>query len=142
MWAWAHLTRPGRRSALTRTIPCPIWSGQKIAGRCRERYGSIKNVDLCMGGLVEKHGKNALVGETFQTIIADQFRRLRTGDRFFWQNQGFSPEISYVISRTRLSDIIVRNTDTPNLQANVFIAQPLPDHPHHLPNRPAFSPCT
>jgi len=115
---------------------------RKLRAEFVNAYGSIKNVDLFMGGLVEKHAKNALVGETFQTIIADQFRRLRTGDRFFWQNQGFSPEISYVISRTRLSDIIVRNTDTPNLQANVFIAQPLPDHPLHLPNRPAFSPCT
>ena len=91
-----------------------------------------------MGGLAEKHAKNALVGETFQAIIANQFRNLRTGNRFFWQNEGFSSEISYVISKTRLSDIIVRNTDTPNLQANVFIAQPLPDHPHHLPKPPRF----
>jgi hypothetical protein len=113
-------------------------SDSKLRAEFVNAYASIKNVDLFMGGLAEKHAKNALVGETFQAIIASQFRNLRTGDRFFWQNQGFSPQISFVISRTRLSDIIVRNTDTPNLQANVFIAQPLPDHPHHLPKPPRF----
>jgi peroxidase len=101
-------------------------------------YGSIKNVDLFMGGLVEKHAKKHWSAKLFKRLSPTQFPRLRTGDRFFWQNQGFSPEISYVISKTRLSDIIVRNTDTPNLQANVFIAQPLPDHPHHLPQPPRF----
>jgi peroxidase len=113
-------------------------SDSKLRSEFVNTYGSIKNVDLFMGGLAEKHAQNALVGETFQRIIADQFRRLRTGDRFFWQNQGFSPQMSFVISRTRLSDLIVRNTDTPNLQANVFIAQPLPDYPHHLPKPPRF----
>ena len=113
-------------------------SDRKLRSEFVNAYGSIKNVDLFMGGLAEKHAQNALVGETFQRIIADQFRRLRTGDRFFWQNQGFSSQMSFVISRTRLSDLIVRNTDTPNLQANVFIAQPLPNRPHHLPQPPRF----
>ena len=67
--------------------------GAKPKGDKAERL--ISQIDLFMGGLAEKHAKNALVGETFQAIIASQFRNLRTGDRFFWQNEGFSPEISY-----------------------------------------------
>jgi peroxidase len=89
-------------------------------------YGSINNVDLFIGGLAEKHASGALVGPTFQAIIADQFQALRTGDRFFWLNQGFDSRTASMISNTTLADIMLRNTATPNLQANVFIEAPLP----------------
>ena len=95
-------------------------------------YGTIDNVDLFMGGLVEKHASGAIVGPTFQAIIADQFQALRAGDRFFWQNQGFDRQTAAMISSTTLTDIMERNTATPNLQANVFIQAALPTHvqPH------------
>ncbi|MBV9354319.1 MAG: peroxidase [Chloroflexi bacterium] len=90
-------------------------------------YGSVDNLDLFMGGLAEDHAQGAKVGPTFQSLIADQFSRLRSGDRFFWLNQGFDSQTSAMISNTRLSDIIKRNTDTTSLQTNVFLA---PNPPH------------
>jgi len=89
-------------------------------------YGTVDKVDLFMGGLAENHAQGAVVGTTFQTIIARQFRALREGDRFFWQNEGFNSETAFMISNTTLADILKRNTDTPNLQTNVFITAPLP----------------
>ena len=47
--------------------------------------------------------------------------RLRAGDRFFWQNQEFDPDTAAMISNTTLADILLRNTDTTNLQPHVFI---------------------
>jgi heme peroxidase len=92
-------------------------------------YGDIDNVDLFMGGLAERHASRAAVGPTFQAIIADQFQALRSGDRFFWLNQGFSQHLASAISNTTLGDIITRNTDTTvTLQPNVFIQQPLGGH--------------
>lgn len=44
-------------------------------------YGSPANVDLWAGGLAEKHAPGASVGPLFRRIIADQFTRLRDGDR-------------------------------------------------------------
>jgi Animal haem peroxidase len=85
------------------------------------QYGSIDNVDLFMGGLAEDHTAGA-VGETFAAIIADQFSRLRAGDPYWWQNQGFDPKTAAIIGQTTLSDIITRNADTPALQKNVFVA--------------------
>jgi peroxidase len=101
-------------------------------------YGAIDNVDLFMGGLAENHAPGALVGPTFQAIIAHQFDVLRAGDRFFWLNEEFNPQTASMISNTTLADLIKRNTDTPNLQANVFIASPLPTHvkPHVMPPAP------
>jgi peroxidase len=101
----------------------------------RAVYGNIDNVDLFMGGLAENHASGALVGPTFQTIIARQFHALRAGDRFFWRNEGFNQEAAWMISTTTLADIIKRNTDTPNLQANVFLQSSLPTHvkPHLMP---------
>jgi hypothetical protein len=96
-------------------------------------YGDIDDVDLFMGGLAEKHASGAVVGPTFQTIIANQFKALRTGDRFFWLNQDFGEEMASMISSTTLADIIKRNTDTTaRLQDNVFIQRALGTdvHPH------------
>ena len=93
-------------------------------------YVTIDNVDLFIGGLAEPHAGGAILGPTFQAIIADQFEALRAGDRFFWLNQGFDPQTAAMISHTTLATIMKRNTQTPNLQANVFIQAAFP--PTHV----------
>jgi peroxidase len=84
-------------------------------------YGSIDNVDLFMGGLAERHARGANVGPTFQFIIASQFWRLRLGDRFYWQNQGFDRQTGSMIAGATLAGILKRNTMIANLQPNVFV---------------------
>jgi hypothetical protein len=91
-------------------------------------YGSINDVDLFMGGLAEAHAPGANVGPTFQAIIANQFSRERSGDRFFWRNEGFDPQTAAMIERTTLATIIRRNTDTTNLQADVFVQAAFPNY--------------
>jgi peroxidase len=96
-------------------------------------YGNIDNVDLFIGGAAESHVPGAVVGPTFQAIIADQFQALREGDRFFWQNEGFDQETAWMIAHTTLAKLLQRNAATPNLQANVFIQADLPA-PHTGPH--------
>jgi hypothetical protein len=62
------------------------------------------------------------VGPTFSRIIADQFQRLRDGDRFWYQNV-FQGEDLKKLENTTLSDLIKRNTGLTNLQKNVFFFQ-------------------
>jgi peroxidase len=100
-----------------------LTSDQTVAANLQATYGSIDNVDLFIGGLAENHAPGADVGQTFQTIIADQFDALESGDRYFWLNQDFDPTIAQMISQTTLADIIERDTGTPAEQPNAFTAQ-------------------
>lgn len=100
-----------------------LTSDPTVATNLQAQFGSIDNVDLFLGGLAENHAPGADVGQTFQTIIANQFTALRDGDQFFWQNEDFDPQTAQTISQTTLADIIERNTGTPAEQPNVFIAQ-------------------
>jgi peroxidase len=106
-----------------------------VQAHLQQEYGSVDKVDLFIGGLAEDHAPGAMVGPTFQAIIAQQFESLRDGDRFWWQNQGFDPATAQQIQNTTLADIITRNTDTGAVQPDVFvaaqrhIADVAPEHP-------------
>ena len=96
-----------------------ITSDPEMQAKLEQLYGSVDNIDLWVGGLVEDHVDGASVGETFGAIVADQFERLRNGDRFWYQNV-FSGARLRQIERTSLSDVIERNTDLTDLQEDVF----------------------
>jgi hypothetical protein len=99
-----------------------ITSDPALAAKLAQIYGSVDNVDLFVGGLAENAAPGAMVGQTFQAIIALQFENLRDGDRLFYQNQGFTPDMMKQIENTTLSDLIVRDTDTTVMQADAFTA--------------------
>ena len=87
-------------------------------------YDDVDDVDLWLGGLAEVHVGDGLVGETFATIIEDQFIRNRDGDRFFYTNTSVAEHLSLLdpdFETTQLSDIILRNTSIASIQANVFM---------------------
>jgi peroxidase len=90
-----------------------------LATKLTQLYGDISHMDLWVGGLIESPYGDALVGETFFTIIADQFTRLRDGDRFWFEGR-FDDGMVDFIHDTTLSDIIQRNTDIDHLQNDIF----------------------
>ena len=96
-----------------------ITSDPALAASLQSLYGSVDNIDLWVGGLAENHVAGSSIGTTFQRILADQFQRLRDGDRFWYQRE-FSGRQLDQINNTTLADIIARNTTTTNMQANVF----------------------
>ena len=87
--------------------------------------GGVKDVELWVGILAEDHVAGALVGETGQAILADQFIRLRNGDRFWYQNDPFftnDDDLLEEVKDTTLVDIIRRNTDIGDeIQDNAFL---------------------
>ncbi|MBL8830435.1 MAG: LEPR-XLL domain-containing protein, partial [Planctomycetaceae bacterium] len=96
-----------------------ITSNVELQGKLQQLYGSVDNVDLWVGALAEDHVAGASVGPTLKAIIADQFTRLRDGDRLFYLNN-FTGSMLQQIDHTTLADIVKRNTTVTNLQGNLF----------------------
>jgi hypothetical protein len=96
-----------------------ITSNATIQTKLKDIYSSVDAMDLWVGGLSEDHLPGSSVGPTFQRIIADQFERIRDGDRF-WYRWTFKGAQLEAIERTRLSDIIRRNTSLTKIQDDVF----------------------
>jgi len=98
-----------------------ITSDATTAAALQAAYGDVNQVELWIGGLAENHLSGAMVGQTFDVIIAQQFTNLRDGDRFWYQNQGFDPATMRAIESTTLSSVILKNTDTQHMQADAFV---------------------
>ncbi len=94
----------------------------ELASRLKTAYGTIDRLDLWIGGLSERRVRGALVGETFHRILTDQFVRLRDGDRLWWENQSWDRGMAQWIRETTIAEVVLRNTDTRRMQANMFLA--------------------
>ena len=112
-WACPLCTKLGWRSDLA--LPDLI---RRTGVEIDYRY-KLDNIDLWVGVLAEDHAPSSSVGQLGKTIIADQFQRLRDGDRFWYQRQ-FSGTTLASLEQTTLAKVIERNTTITNLQSNVF----------------------
>lgn len=99
-----------------------ISSDPAVRAKLAAVYTSVDDVDAWVGGLAEDHVPGAMVGETFFTVLRDQFERLRDGDRFWYESYLPADLLRLVRSQT-LAQIIRRNTAIRGeLQDNVFLA--------------------
>ena len=48
----------------------------QLVPRLQQLYGSIENLDLYIGGLLERKDSDAMLGPTFKCLVGDQFRRI------------------------------------------------------------------
>jgi hypothetical protein len=99
-----------------------ITSNVQVQQELQKAYGSVANIDPFEGGLAEDHVAGSDMGPLFTRIIADQFNRLRAGDRFFYLNENWnSDELNLLQKGNTLAKIIEANTNVTNLQSDVFI---------------------
>lgn len=87
-----------------------ISSNKTVQARLADAYGSVADMDLWITGLAEDRVPGSILGETFHAIVTDQFRRLRDGDRF-WYERALPPELVILARHTKLSTVIARNTE-------------------------------
>ena len=91
-----------------------------LQAKLASAYTSPDDVDFWVGGLVEPHLSGAQVGESFFTILKDQFQRVRDGDRF-WYESYLDPTTLATVEAQTLSIIIKRNAEIgKELQDDVF----------------------
>ncbi|WP_411826512.1 peroxidase family protein [Luteolibacter sp. AS25] len=97
---------------------------REVQKALRAAYDSVDDIDLWVGGLSEPHVRGGMVGPVFHQIISRQFRVLRDGDAFWYENK-LPPELLDLVREQTLSKIIRRNTDIGDeLSENVFLMAP------------------
>ncbi|KAL0881333.1 hypothetical protein ABMA27_001214 [Loxostege sticticalis] len=105
------------------------------AQRLASVYQSPNDIDLWVGGLLEEPVDGGVVGITFANILADQFSRIKRGDRYFYENGpdvnpgAFTPHQLAEIKKVTLARIICDNRDGIELFAqppNAFVRADLP----------------
>lgn len=104
-----------------------ISSDPAVQQALMEAYGSVDDLDLWVAALAEDHVPGASVGETLQTIISNQFARLRAGDRFWFERDPFfsaNPGLLEEVRSITLANVIRCNTYLESeIQDNAFIVK-------------------
>jgi hypothetical protein len=98
-----------------------ISSDPTVQQHLQDVYDTVEDIDIWVGGLAEDPVNGGLVGETFFTILKDQFERLRNGDRFWYQHYLSPAWVDLIENRTLakiIRDHISSRGEIPN---NVFI---------------------
>ncbi|EAW94472.1 myeloperoxidase, isoform CRA_c [Homo sapiens] len=100
----------------------------KLARKLMEQYGTPNNIDIWMGGVSEPLKRKGRVGPLLACIIGTQFRKLRDGDRFWWENEGvFSMQQRQALAQISLPRIICDNTGITTVSKNnIFMSNSYP----------------
>ncbi|XP_046639001.1 peroxidase-like [Daphnia pulicaria] len=99
----------------------------KIVEKFESVYDTVDDIDLFIAGVSERPAKGAMVGPIFQCIIADQFLRLKRGDRYFYDLGGqagsFTQEQLDEIRKISYSRIVCDNSFVQFIQPLFFKAE-------------------
>ena len=98
-----------------RTSFSEITADKEVQEKLARIYSNVDNLDLLIGGLAETHVEGGCVGETFARIIALQFRVLRDGDRFWYENRdtalyNLKDRTLAVTKEATMTDVLLRTT--------------------------------
>ncbi|XP_032150193.1 peroxidasin homolog [Sapajus apella] len=94
----------------------------EIREKLQRLYGSTLNIDLFPALMVEDLVPGSRLGPTLMCLLSTQFKRLRDGDRLWYENPGvFSPAQLTQIKQTSLARILCDNADNiTRVQSDVF----------------------
>ncbi len=111
-----------------------ITSDAALAAELEGLYGSVDDIDLWVGALSEDHASGAALGMLTQLGIAEQFGRLRTADRFYYEMDTDMMDATSLaaildtlgmtigdLEAIKLSDILRGVGEVENIQDNVFL---------------------
>jgi len=102
-----------------------INSNITIATTLQRLYGKVTDINFYTAVVVEEP-RLAVVGQTVSRIIADQFRRSRDGDRWWFEGEeaGFTRLERVQLKRTKISDLIEANFPNARTPRDAFYVPP------------------
>ncbi|KAM4700346.1 myeloperoxidase-like [Discoglossus pictus] len=104
-----------------------VLANKPLAEKLMSLYGTPKNIDIWLGGVVEPLVRNGRVGKLLACLIGDQFRRTRDGDSFYYERTSvFTVAQLNAIERVTMARIICDNTRITEVPRNVFMANDYP----------------
>ncbi|KAB7496423.1 Peroxidasin-like protein, partial [Armadillidium nasatum] len=98
-------------------------TSKEVRAKLRQLYGHPGNVDIFVGGILEDQINGARIGPTFLCILIHQFKNLRDGDRFWYENPWvFKPQQLLEIKKATLGRVLCDNGDNiTDVTKDVFI---------------------
>ncbi len=108
------------------TSMADISSDPTIQNDLAQAYNNdVNDIDPWIGFMCEDNMPNKIFGPTLHAVLKAQFERLRDGDRFYYETDPLytSADIQE-IHNTKLSKIIMRNTDIDGIDEDVFHVSP------------------
>ncbi|XP_007956197.1 eosinophil peroxidase [Orycteropus afer afer] len=123
--AWRRfcgLSQPRNLAQLSRVL-----KNYHLARQFLKLYGTPDNIDIWIGAIAEPLLPGARVGPLLACIFEKQFRKVRDGDRFWWQKRGvFTKRQRRALKRVSLSRIVCDNTGITTVSRNIFKANIYP----------------
>lgn len=87
-------------------------------------YKNPSDIDLIVGGILERPVSNSLFGPTFSWLLTNQLIRTRQADRYFYTNvkqpHPFTKSQLEQIKKITLARVMCDNSDIRKIQPNVF----------------------
>ena len=107
-----------RWSLLSRIMVPGAWE------KLQKVYDTTEDIDLFAGAMSEKYDPDVKVGPLFSCIISRQFKNLRDGDRFYYENKDvFTPSQLKEIKKVTLSTVLCNNLkDIVSIQPHALLA--------------------
>lgn len=104
-------------------------SNPEVRERLKELYGSVHNIDVFVGGILEDQVEGGKVGPLFRCLLLEQFKRLRDGDRFWYENPAtFKADQLRQLKTTSLARVLCDNGDNiDTIGENVFLLPEVQD---------------
>ncbi|XP_055027423.2 thyroid peroxidase [Misgurnus anguillicaudatus] len=132
---FCRYTRVETTSDLTEAIGNAV-----LAEKIMEVYGHPNNIDVWLGGLMERPLPGARTGPLFACLIGKQMKMLREGDRFWWENPGiFTQQQRHELETHSLSRVICDNSGVMEVPLDSFRVGTYPEDFHFCTDIPSLN---
>ncbi|XP_026564438.1 eosinophil peroxidase-like [Pseudonaja textilis] len=98
-----------------------VLRNRKLAKQFINLYGTPENIDIWIGAMAEPFVPNGRVGPLMACLIGTQFRKLRDGDRYWWENREvFTSWQRRALRSESFSRVICDNTHIKEVSRDIF----------------------